>query len=46
VQLELATPVILVTEGVEAEDRLALLEQCGQRLGAPLAGRVANVSKA
>jgi hypothetical protein len=37
VQLKLAAPVVLVAEGVEAEDRLALLEQPDQRLRAPLA---------
>ena len=40
VQLELAAPVVLVAEGVEAEDLLALLEQPDQRLRAPLARRV------
>ena len=37
VQLEHAAPVVLVAEGVEAEDLLALLEQPDQRLRAPLA---------
>src|SRR5581483_11516249 len=40
VQLEHAAPVVLVTEGVEAEDLLALVEQLDESLLAPLARRV------
>jgi hypothetical protein len=40
VKLEHATPVVLVAEGVEAEDFLALIEQLDQCLRAPLARRV------
>ena len=40
VQLEHAAPIVLVAEGVEAEDLLALLEQPDQRFRALLARRV------
>ncbi len=40
VQLEHAAPVVLVAEGVEAEDLLALLEQPDQLLLAPSARSV------